>query len=111
MKFWLALLSCLLLASSIEAQTPASKPHPNCTVQGQVIQEPGGLPIRKADIQLLGPDEEERDETKYATVADPQGRFKIEDIGPGNYRLYFDHAGFVDAEKHRHGSGMLITLG
>jgi hypothetical protein len=31
-------------------------------------------------------------------------------VKPGNYRIHFDRAGFVDAEKRHHGSGMLLSL-
>ncbi len=109
MKFLLVVLSCLPLVSDIEAQTPAPKPS-NCTVQGQIVQEPGGRPIRKVEVSLLGATGEERGETEYATVSDAEGRFRFEDVKPGSYRTHFDHAGFVEAEKHHHGSGMLLAL-
>lgn len=104
MKLLLVFLSCLALLSFIEAQTPALGQLTNCTVRGQIVQQPGGSPIRKADIRLLG------DEAQYAAVTDAEGRFTIEDVKPGEYRLYFEHAGFVDAEKRHHGSGMLLSL-
>ena len=109
MKFLLVVLSCLPLASAIYAQTPAPKP-PNCTVQGQIVQEPGGRPIRKVGVSLLGATDEERGETEYATASDAEGRFRFEDVKAGSYRMHFDHAGFVDAEKRHHGSGMLLSL-
>jgi hypothetical protein len=54
MKFLFVLLSCLLFGPAIHAQTPASKRPANCTVQGQIVQEPGGRPIRKVGVSLLG---------------------------------------------------------
>ena len=54
MKFLLVVLSCLPLVSAIEAQTPAPKPSASCTVKGQIVKEPGGQPIRKANVSLLG---------------------------------------------------------
>jgi protocatechuate 3,4-dioxygenase beta subunit len=110
MKFFLLVLSCLPLISAIDAQTPAPKPPVNCTVHGQIVQEPGGRRIRKVEVSLLGASDEERGETEYATVTDVEGRFKFEDVKPGNYRMYFDRAGFVDAERRHHGSGMLLSL-
>jgi 5-hydroxyisourate hydrolase-like protein (transthyretin family) len=110
MKRLLVFLSCLTLLSAVAAQTRASKPPINCTVQGQIVQQPGGLPIRKADITLFRIGEEEQDEAEYAAVTDPEGRFKFEDVKPGNYRLEFEHSGFLDAEKRHHGSGMLLSL-
>ena len=111
MKFLLVVLSCLPLVSAIEAQTPVSKPPTSCTVQGQIVKEPGGQPIRKANVSLLGgASDEELGETEYATITDAEGRFTFEDVKPSSYRMYFEHAGFADAERRHHGSGMLISL-
>jgi hypothetical protein len=110
MKFFLVVLSCLLLISAVEAQTSASKPPVNCTVQGQIVQQPGGLPIRKADVGLLVTIGEAAGDNEYAAVTDAEGRFKFEDVKPGDYQLYFGRAGFVGVEKRHHGSGMLLSL-
>ncbi len=111
MKIWRTLLSFLLLIVAAKAQSVESRPPANCTVQGQIVQQASGVPIRKADIWLYGVGEyQESDDIKYTTVTDAEGRFKIEDVKPGRYRLSFQHAGFVDVEKRRHGSGMLISL-
>ena len=105
------LLPCfLLLLSGTAAQTPALKPVSNCTVQGQIIQQPEGLPVRKASVRLSGVGEEQGDEGDLVTVTDADGHFKIEDVKPGAYRISYDHSGFVDAEKRHHGSGMLLSL-
>lgn len=104
------LLSFLVLTSAVRAQLAASRPA-NCTVQGQIVQQASGLPIRKADIRLYGVGEyQESDDIKYTAATDAEGRFKIEDVKPDRYRLFFQHAGFIDVEKRRHGSGMLISL-
>jgi carboxypeptidase family protein len=110
MKFWLAVLLCFSLISVVESQTPVLKQPANCKVQGQIVQ-PGGLPIRKADIRLYGVGEyQEQEDALYTAVTDGEGRFKIEDVKPDRYRLFFQHSGFVDVEKRRHGSGMLLSL-
>jgi protocatechuate 3,4-dioxygenase beta subunit len=111
MRFSFVLLSCfLLLLSATAAQTAVSKPASNCTVQGQIIQQPGGQPIRKANVRLSGAAEEEGDEGDLVAVTDANGHFKIEDVKPGAYRVAYDHPGFVDAEKRHHGNGMLLSL-
>jgi carboxypeptidase family protein len=111
MKSSFVLLSCfLLLLSATAAQTSASKPPSNCTVQGQIIQQPGGQPIRKANVRLSGTAEEQGGETEFVAVTDADGHFKIEDVKPGAYRVGYDHPGFVDAEKRHHGNRVLLSL-
>ena len=102
-------LSFLVLTAVIRAQTAESRPA-NCTVQGRIVQ-PNGQPVRKVEISLyrIG-DYQEREDLGYTATTDAEGSFKIEDVKPGRYRLFFQHAGYVDVEKRRHGSGMLISL-
>src|SRR5258706_5700589 len=107
MRFVLVVLSCLSLLSAAEAQTPAAISPVNCTVQGRVIQQPGGLPIRKANISLFNGD---GDETNYAALTDEEGRFTFEGVKPGNYRLRFERTGFVNAEKRHRQWGTLLSL-
>src|SRR5271169_560265 len=108
MKSSFVLLSCFLLLSATEAQIPASKSPYNCTVQGQIIQQPGGQPIRKANVRLTAA--EEQGDSEVVAVTDADGRFKIEDLKPGAYRVGYDHPGFVDAERRHHGNRMLLSL-
>lgn len=110
MKFLLVVLSCLPLVSAIEAQTPASKPPTNSIVQGQIVREPGGRPIQKVAIRLFRAGDEDRDEEEHFTLTDPDGRFKFEDVKPGNYHVYFGRPDFIETEKRHYGSGMLLSL-
>jgi carboxypeptidase family protein len=103
-------LSYFLLLSATAAQTPASKPSSNCTVQGQIIQQLGGQPIRKANVRLSGIAEGQGDAADLVAVTDAGGHFKIEDVKPGTYRVGYDRSGFVDAEKRHHGNRMLLSL-
>ena len=110
MKFFLSVLSCLPLVCSIGAQTPAPKPSVNCTVRGQIVQQPGGRGIRKVEVQLLGAGNEGRSEDGYTTLTDADGHFKFEDVKPGNYQLYFGRDGFVGTDKRHHGAGIVLSL-
>lgn len=48
--------------------------------------------------------------TEYVAITDADGRFRIDDVKPDTYHVHFDRTGFVDAEKRRHGYGVLISL-
>ncbi|HSY92074.1 MAG TPA: carboxypeptidase-like regulatory domain-containing protein [Candidatus Binatus sp.] len=111
MKPRLALPLCLLFSSAIAAQIPASKPPTHCTIEGQIVQQPGGQPVRKADVRLFSIGEhQEVEEQEYSAATDAEGHFKIEDLKPGIYRLHYDRTGFVDAERRHHGDEMLLSL-
>jgi protocatechuate 3,4-dioxygenase beta subunit len=100
MSFRYAPLWLALLAPALLAQAPAAKPAA-CSLQGQVLQEPGSKPMRKVKVQLT-PSAQEEEYVTYGATTDPEGKFTISDIKPGPYRLSAEHAGFflVD-EKHR----------
>jgi len=110
MNIWRTFLSLLLLTAVVRAQSAESRPA-CCTVQGQIVQQASGLPIKKVDVRLFGVGEyQESEDIKYTAVTGTGGRFKIEGVKPDRYRLIFQHAGFIDVEKRRHGSGMLLSL-
>jgi len=74
MKPWPVFPFCLLLVSAVVAQTPAAKPPASCTVQGQIIQQPGGQPIRKANISLSTAGASD-DASEFSAVTDAEGHF------------------------------------
>jgi protocatechuate 3,4-dioxygenase beta subunit len=74
-------------------------------VQGRVVQEPGGQPIRKVDIQLQPRD---RQTGSYSGNTDAEGKFQIDDVKPGKYRVILDHSGFVQP-RGRNGATLNLT--
>ena len=94
----------LLTAVSVCAQTVPPKEPSKCTVQGQVIHDPGGQPLKKANIELHPEDKETG--TSYKTITDVEGRFKLEKVDPGNYTLTLQRNGFLESGK-RHTSHTL----
>lgn len=106
-RLWLVL--AVLLATTLAAQTTAPKEPAKCIVQGQVVQEPGGRPIRKATLELTPDDQKDR--TSYTSVTDAEGRFKIENIEPGRYSLSVQHSGFSGARKHHRGRSLTLDPG
>ncbi len=120
MKSCLSLAFAVLLTAILAAQTTApNAPAPNdkdkdkepakCMVAGQVVQEPGGRPIRKATIELTPVDQE--DGTTYTADTDPEGRFKIDNIKPGQYTLWAEHSGFSRMAKQRRGRSLTLDPG
>ncbi len=109
MRFRLSLALALLLATTLAAQSPGSKEPAKCAVGGQVIQEPGGQPIRKVNVELTPVDQEHG--TSYTAVTDAEGHFKIDNIEPGRYTLSVEHNGFSGGPKHRHARSLTLDSG
>jgi protocatechuate 3,4-dioxygenase beta subunit len=65
------------------------------SIQGKVLQEPDGQPIRKANVELNGG--KGPTDTKYSAVTDAQGQFRIEHLQPGQYYVVVEHPGFVQS--------------
>lgn len=108
---------CLLLATVAVAQNPSPSRQALCTVSGQVVQEPGGMPIRKVLVSV--PKNEgsttfssDRDpQNRYTTLTDAEGRFRLEGVQAGEYRLSLERNGFVTpTRRSRIYSSTLISL-
>jgi len=108
---------CLLLATVAAAQNASPSRQALCAVSGQVVQEPGGMPIRKVLVSL--PKNEgtttfssDRDpQSRYATLTDAEGRFRLEGVQAGEYRLSLERNGFVTpTRRSRVYSSTLISL-
>jgi hypothetical protein len=109
MKSRLSLVFAVLIPTTLAAQAPAPKERAKCVLGGQIIQEPGARPIRKANIDLTPDDQEEG--TSYTAVSDAEGHFKIDNIEPGRYRLSVEHSGFSGARKHHRGRSLTLDPG
>src|SRR5882762_3538083 len=92
MTFSLILVSmaCAIQASPPEQASTAS-------IQGKVLEEPEGQPIRKANVQLYG--RQRPTGSNYSAISDAQGQFTIEDVKPGQYAVVVERPGFVQSNR------------
>jgi protocatechuate 3,4-dioxygenase beta subunit len=92
----LALAFSLILvpiACAVQASPPEQASTPS--IQGKVLQEPDGQPIRKANLQLNG--RTGPTTAQYSTITDAYGQFRIDDVQPGQYVVVVEHPGFVQS--------------
>jgi hypothetical protein len=87
----------------------SEKPN-SCLVSGQILQAGTNEPIRRAQV-VLDPTNKRRD--PYQTSTDTTGRFQIEQIEPGQYRLVVSKVGYLTlsyGQDSPNETGAIVTL-
>jgi len=93
--------------SSDQATNP--KDTAKASLQGSVIKDPGGEPLKKAIVELIAENQEEA--ANYSATSDPEGQFKIDGIVPGRYKIFVEHPGFLEVDaKHKRSQGLSLSL-
>jgi hypothetical protein len=112
MKAFSAICLCVCLAvAALRAQESglSVSKRESASVQGIVVKDPEGAPLKKALIELIA--ESQNANGNYTAISTADGAFSIANIAPGRYRLYVERAGYQEAEKsHRSNQGRLLTI-
>jgi hypothetical protein len=100
--FVLSLITQVTLAQ-VSDPTPAS-------IEGQVVSTTTGQPLRKVAMQLF-----RRGETTFglgviSAMSDDNGKFKVDNVAPGNYGLFGSRTGYV-SESRFNARNQTIQLG
>jgi protocatechuate 3,4-dioxygenase beta subunit len=107
MKLSSAFLLTALLSLGLFAQNAATKSR--AAIEGLVIRDPDGQPVKKALIELIAENQAEAGD--YTALTGLDGAFRIEGIVPGRYHLFAERTGMLDAEKERgRTDGRILTL-
>jgi 5-hydroxyisourate hydrolase-like protein (transthyretin family) len=102
----LALLVCGITACpALAGQASAPQSGPG-TLQGQVLLEPGDQPMRKVSVELRSGGGE--DGKKFSVTTDSGGRFKIDEVKPGTYRVSVFHEGYF-RDYQREGQSTIVV--
>lgn len=97
MTRFLALVFFLLSAMSISSAQVTKPQESASSVAGTVVGEPGSHPLKKVIVQAIAEDPRKRG--NYSTVTDSDGRFRVENVVPGRYRVFFEKTGFVEVNS------------
>jgi hypothetical protein len=110
MRLALISLCVVALARMAPAQSPSpEKTPPQASLEGKVVKEPAGEPLKKAIIELIG--ENQEDAGNYTATSDQDGHFKIVAIHPGRYRLFVERTGYIEVDpKRRRSEGIVLSL-
>jgi hypothetical protein len=96
----LVALAGLLLASTVSAQKPTTAAvdktnQDPCVVAGQVVRVGEGTPLRKANVQLFSLNQ---DGASMAARTGEDGKFRLDKVIPGRYRLMVTRNRYVPQE-------------
>ncbi len=80
-------VSALLLANA-QDPPPAAK---TSSVAGTVVKEPGSEPLKKVLVQVIA----EHQGESYTSSTDADGHFRIDNVAPGRYNIFFEKTGFA----------------
>jgi hypothetical protein len=100
MRLAMVAFGCLLLPGISAAQATPSAKQPTSTVAGQVVQDPGGMPLKKVVVTLVPMMGGDASQHQYSSATDAQGHFQVDGVQPGDYRVTLDRNGFVSS-NHR----------
>jgi len=104
-------LLLVLLSLSAIGQNPAVSlaPASNATIDGIVVKDPGSEPVKKVLVELIA--ENQSATGNHTALTGVDGRFHIESVQPGRYRLFVERTGLLEVEKHHaHPEGRVLTL-
>lgn len=111
MRTTLAFVVCAAaLLSRAAAQEPVFSKEPTlASLEGMVVKDPGGEPLKKAIIELIGENQEESG--NYTATSDAEGHYKITAIQPGRYRFMVERTGYLEAHgEDRYYMGVTLSF-
>ncbi len=83
------LLDACLLLSAQDSMAVAKA----SSIAGTVVKEPGSEPLKKVLVQVVA--EDQKQSGNYTASTDADGRFRVENVVPGRYRVFIERTGFV----------------
>jgi protocatechuate 3,4-dioxygenase beta subunit len=98
-----------LVATAFAFQSTSQQKTSGIAIRGQVLQKPGGQPIRKANVQFIERDGQSN--SQYSDTTDADGRFQVDDVKPGRYLATVEHPGFVQSASGKQWSTVLVQPG
>ena len=101
---FLPVVFCAQLIAQEAPQQASSEATKKATVEGQVFNQVTKEPLKRAEVQLFLIQKNSinmmgANNAAYSAVTDAEGKFKIENVEPGEYRLERHKSGFVSGGR------------
>jgi len=88
-----ALILCLCGIVSAAAAQDSTPPASTASIAGIVVKDPGSEPLKKVLLQIIAEDQKQGGD--YSVTTDSDGRFRIDNVQPGRYRVFLERTGFM----------------
>lgn len=99
----------LIVLAAATAQVAAQPESGGTSLSGAVVKEPGSQPLKKVLLQLVA--EDQKQGSNYTATTDSEGRFDIENVQPGRYRLFLERTGFAEVNSRgRKSEGTVVSV-
>ncbi len=110
MKRALVLVVLGLIGSFAPARAEqANSPANTASIEGIVTKEPGSEPLKKVLLQIAP--EDQSSGSNYTTTTDTDGRFRVEKMAAGQYRIYLEKTGYAEINaRGRKSDGHLVSI-
>jgi len=109
MKIW-ALIFVLVSLPTWAQASAADQGTQRSAIEGRVVRDPGDVPVKKAEVQLIA-DDTVNEGKSFSAISDADGHFRIEGIPAGRYRAFVERSGFVEINKqHLRAAGAALTF-
>ena len=104
------ILSLLPRTSAQIASPPQGTPSQDAPyLAGTIVEEPGSRPLKKVLVQVVA--EDQRQNGNYSATTDTDGHFRIDNMIPGRYRVFFEKSGFAEINGRGHRADVnVITI-
>ena len=93
-------LAALIAASAQDAKLPENAP----AIAGTIVGEPGSHPLKKVIVQVMA--EDQKQGGNYSALTDADGHFRIDNVVPGRYRVFFEKIGFIEINSRGQKAGV-----
>ena len=107
LSLFLAILSVLACAQETPSAAEAAK---QAVIEGVVVNELTKEPLRRVEINLYRQGKPGSSGSAYSAVTDAAGKFRIENIDPGDYSLIHRKAGFLMTRAYFGMSARILKL-
>ncbi|HKS95415.1 MAG TPA: carboxypeptidase-like regulatory domain-containing protein, partial [Terriglobia bacterium] len=109
MKLGLIVACAAVLVLSPAGLSAHSSEAVQASVEGSVVKDPGGEPLKKAVVELIGDAQDEP--ANYTATSEPDGHFRISAVRPGRYVIFVEHPGYISVDAHHHhAEGITISV-